>query len=178
MPRQYVMTLMAANRTGILAAMCTALDELGGNLLEVSQTVIHGYFTMIIAAEFPTERTPDVIADHLTAVGAPFGVELAIKDPYQDPMRPAGLGRPVMEPYVLTVVGQDRPGSLRQLALRLAQDGVNISDIDAFRRGDGESFQASLQRELEELGRQDGLQMTLQHQRVVSATHDTSPISE
>ena len=36
MAKRYIMTVLAANRTGILAALANALDELGGNIRDVS----------------------------------------------------------------------------------------------------------------------------------------------
>ena len=53
MRKQFVITLTASNRVGILAAVATALAELGGELREVKQTLRDRYFTRILSAEFP-----------------------------------------------------------------------------------------------------------------------------
>ena len=80
MPKLYIMTVLAANRTGILAALANALDELGGNLRDVSQAVVHQFFAMIMAAEFPDDQSPEVIADVGVAAVEKGGL-LARRDP-------------------------------------------------------------------------------------------------
>ena len=45
MAKRYILTVLASNRSGILAALTNALDELGGNMLDVSQAVIQDFFT-------------------------------------------------------------------------------------------------------------------------------------
>ena len=71
MAKQCIITLTAANRIGILAAVTNAMDELGGDLQEVSQTVVQKFFTLILAAEFPAHRELQVIVDHIRDVGRP-----------------------------------------------------------------------------------------------------------
>jgi predicted amino acid-binding ACT domain protein len=78
MPRRYVITLTAANRVGILAAVTEALSQLGGNLVEIRQTVVQKFFTIILAADFPDERLPHVVADHIRDIGRPFGIALYV----------------------------------------------------------------------------------------------------
>ena len=65
MDREYIITMTAVNRVGILAAVTKAMAELGGDLREASQTVVRGFFTMIFSSEFPADLAPDVIIDHL-----------------------------------------------------------------------------------------------------------------
>ena len=81
MSKRYIITFMAANRVGILAAVTTSLAELGGDIQEVSQTVMQRFFTIIMSAEFPENRDPSVIIDHIRGVCRPFGVEVNLKDP-------------------------------------------------------------------------------------------------
>ena len=84
MTKRDIITLMAANRVGILAAVTTSLAELGGDIQEVSQTVMQRFFTIIMAAEFPENRDPTVIIEHIRGVCRPFGVEVSLKDPEQE----------------------------------------------------------------------------------------------
>ncbi len=65
MARELIITMAAANRAGILAAVTKAMSELGGDLREASQTVVRGYFTMIFSAEFPDQIDQTLIRDHL-----------------------------------------------------------------------------------------------------------------
>jgi predicted amino acid-binding ACT domain protein len=183
------MTVLAANRIGILAALTNALDELGGNMLDVSQAVIQEFFTMIMAAEFPEERDPEVIVDHIRAVCRPFGAEVALKDPHNDPafeMFEEPLPR---QRYVLTVAGQDRPGVLRFIAHRLAQDDIELMDLQGMRRDSDRSFLTSMElgvppgvdalklhNDLDTEFRRDGITVALQHRRVLAALAHPEPV--
>jgi glycine cleavage system transcriptional repressor len=187
MTKRYIITLMAANRVGILAAVTTSLAELGGDIQEVSQTVMQGFFTIIMAAEFPQNRDPSVIVDHIRGICRPFGVEVSLKDPAQEVMQPSptdGIDR-----YYLTAEGQDKPGMIRQISARLAQDGIDITDVFARRADEGQTFvmvmelavppgvdALALQRELEQLGSAVGLSAALQHEDIFSATNDPRPV--
>ena len=47
-----IMTVTGADNTGIIAAVSTALADLNVNIVDVSQTLMSGYFTMILRVEF------------------------------------------------------------------------------------------------------------------------------
>ena len=189
MARRYILTVLAANRVGILAALTNALDELGGNMLDVSQGVIQDFFTMVLAAEFPEERDPDVIVDHIRAVCRPYGAEVALKNaqdeaPFEIRDEPMARQR-----YVLTASGQDRPGVLRFIAHRLAQDDIVLLDLQGMRHESDRSFLTSmelavppgvdalkLRTDLDHEFRPDGITIALQHRRVLAALAHPEPV--
>ena len=186
MPRRYIITLMAANRVGILAAMTSALDELGGDLDTVSQTVMQKFFTIILSARFPDSRDPDLIVDHIRGVCRPYGVEVTLKIPDDETLQ--GEYEAGTEKYFVTVTGTDRPGILRAVSSRLARDEIDITDLYGHRNDDGtfvmimelavppSADAVTLQRELDELGTSVGLTATLQHENIFVATHDPRPV--
>lgn len=191
MPKPYVMTLMATNRVGVMAALTTALDELGGNLREVSQTVTGNYFTMLLTADFPDDRPESVINDHIRAFCDPFGIDLTLKPLSAGDLTPVSpYGKPIpTERYSLTVIGPDRRGSLRQICFRLAHHGIDISDLHAASMADSEHFVArfaltvptsvdrtQLQKEMEDLGKSLGSNIILQHHLVGLATQSPVPL--
>lgn len=47
-----IMTVTGADHTGIIAAVTTALAEADVNILDVSQTLMADFFTMILRIEF------------------------------------------------------------------------------------------------------------------------------
>ena len=185
--RRYIVSLMAANRVGIMAALTTALAELGGDLQEVSQTVMQQFFTIILAAEFPDERDPQVIVEHIRGVCRPYGVEVCLKDPTQEVLQPPRAGG--IEKYFLTLTGHDTPGIVRQISARLADEGIDISDLYAVRDAADRSFvmifelavpagfnALKLQAEVEEMGGPIGLEATLQHENIFAATNNPRPV--
>lgn len=55
------MTVTGPDHTGIIAAVSTALAELKVNILDVSQTIMDNYFTMILRVELD-DNTTDITA--------------------------------------------------------------------------------------------------------------------
>ena len=189
MNKRYIMTVLAANRTGILAALANALDELGGNIRDVSQAVIQKFFAVIMAADFPADQDPEVIVDHIRAVCRPFGAEVTLRDPAIE-MGFDGETEPTpKERYVLTLAGPDRPGVLRFLAHRLALDGIDLVDLQGRQRESDQTFLSAMELSVppgtdalqlcEELKREfetDGITVTMQHRRIVAALAHPEPV--
>lgn len=186
--KQYVMTVMAANRVGILAAVATALDELGGGFVDLSQAVMRDYFTIIMAVEFPADRPPEVIVDHLRAVGRPFGMDVLLRDPEAEPRLNSRAELTDAQAFLLRVKGEDRPGVLRRIALRLAQDGIDITDLGGRRHDQSATFEtclalripqgvdiARLRLDLDQTLGRDGLQVALHRGDVLAAITDPGP---
>ena len=136
MPRQFIITLMAVNRVGVLAAITQALAELGGDLQEVSQTILKNYFTMILSVEFPEDRDPEVVLDHFRSVCRPFGIVIDLKDPAANDSITLGRPRPA-DTYYLTGRGEDTPGLLRKIAARLAEENIDILNMYGTREEPG-----------------------------------------
>ncbi len=192
MAKQYVMSVMAVNRVGILAALATALDELRGSFVDVSQAIMRQYFSMIIAAEFPDDRDPAVIVEHIQAVCRPFGGVVTLKDPEEDAAM--GLSPPETPPdeqetsYLLRITGKDRPGVLRRVAHRLAQDGIDVADLYGIRHDEDQTFVTCLQlavpagvnvvflqKDLDQMLREEGLSVGLFHDHVLQAISQPEP---
>ena len=187
MAKRYIITLMASNRVGILAALTNALGELGGDLSEVSQTVLQKFFTIILAADFPEHRDPKVIADHIRGLCQPFNIEVTLRDPSVEQLQPDM--EPGDERYFLTATGEDQRGIIREISTRLALAGIDITDLYARRNDQEKQFAMvmeldvptgvdilSLQNELEELGHTGGLTVAVQHENIFAATNDPRPV--
>jgi ACT domain-containing protein len=46
-----IVTVVGKDRVGIIAGVCVKLAEYNVNVLDISQTVMQGYFTMMMAAD-------------------------------------------------------------------------------------------------------------------------------
>ena len=177
MSKPYVINVMAANRVGILAALTTALDELGADINDVRQTVMGRFLTIILEAEFPEHRESHVIVDHIRDVCRPFAIEVNLKDAtlvqYQQALNETE------SMYLLTIRGEDRPGTLRRIAGLLAQLAIEIRELRASRQDAGCSFVTvmklavpsevdvlTLQSDLKKLGSTDGLFGTLEWEEI------------
>lgn len=64
-----IMTVTGADSTGIIAQVTTALAELNINIVDVSQTLMSGYFTMILRVEIlDADKSIQEIQEHMKPV--------------------------------------------------------------------------------------------------------------
>lgn len=176
MSKRFVITLTAANRVGILAAVSNALAELGGDLWHISQTVVEKFFTMIIAADFPEDRTAEVVLDHIRDVCAPYSVEVSLKEPAREslPDDPDdGLER-----AFLTISGENQPGIIRLVSRRLAQDQIDIINLEAVRLDQGSRFLFNMEIALPPETNREQLQTDLASLNEPAFEVDLRPFSE
>ncbi|HUS90402.1 MAG TPA: ACT domain-containing protein [Phycisphaerae bacterium] len=172
----YVLNVVADDHPGIVAAVCGAIDELGGNIDSCSQTVLKGYFTLIMIVSVPEEAEPARLVEGVQGRGTDLQV---IVRPYTPPGFP-----PVerAERFVITAFGQDKPGIIRRFTQYLAGKDVNI--VDLYGDLSGEEFVliseveipsrweiSSLQADLEQIGREEGFTVRLQHEDIFVATN-------
>ncbi|MDR0248552.1 MAG: ACT domain-containing protein [Oscillospiraceae bacterium] len=75
-----IITVLGKDRVGIIAKVCIYLSERGINILDISQTIVHGYFNMIMIADFSLSAVlfEDAIKD-LEALGGDMGVEITLR---------------------------------------------------------------------------------------------------
>ncbi len=125
--------MTAENRVGILAAVTNAMTELGADLVECSQTVVSGYFTMIFSARFPNDREKQVIFDHLSDACRTFGIEVTIS-----PVNSDRADAPDRETVTkrLRLSGQNSPGILRRIAVKMSINQIDIIGMHAGRQND------------------------------------------
>lgn len=181
MSKRYVLCLTAANRTGILAAVATALSELGGDIHEISHATVANFFAIILAADFPEHRDRQVIVSHVEGVCKPFGVEVILKDPADEFVEQASGGK--RESFVLSLTGRDAPGIVARISGCLAREGIDITDLHGARCDGGKSFALVLKlavpagvdaqllnAELEQLGTSLGLSARLTHEEAPDTT--------
>ncbi len=53
-----IVTVVGQDRVGIIAAVCTLLAENQVNILDISQTILHGSFTMVMAVDVERAAVP------------------------------------------------------------------------------------------------------------------------
>jgi glycine cleavage system transcriptional repressor len=180
----YIVTVTAADRVGIVYSVAGAIRDQEGNILELSQTVMRGYFTIILAVEFADPRDPRQLADVITERGKRFDLTVVVIEATNganESLVPNG------ERFLLTVLGADHPGSIHGIAGCLAAHGVNIVDLHA--RVDGTRFAlvmeaflppdlspGTVRAELERYGRDHGLEAYVQHENIFLATTEPRPV--
>ncbi len=72
-----IITVVGKDTVGILAKTCTYLAENGINILDIAQTVVQGYFNMMMVVDLPeTSRPFGEIAGGLAKTGEEMGLQV------------------------------------------------------------------------------------------------------
>lgn len=75
-----ILTVTGLDHVGIIASVATRLAELDVNILNVSQTLMEGYFTMIMQGSFDEEqRSIEQIQEGMRPVAESAKVEIRIQ---------------------------------------------------------------------------------------------------
>ncbi|MEA4939296.1 MAG: ACT domain-containing protein [Christensenella sp.] len=75
-----IVTVIGRDRVGIIAGICVALANINVNVLDISQTILGGMFTMIMLVDVQDASVPfDRIATALDEEGERLGVNIRIQ---------------------------------------------------------------------------------------------------
>ena len=70
-----IITVVGKDTVGIIAKVCTYLAESGINILDISQTIVSGYFNMMMIVDMSkTAKEFNTVADDLETLGKDIGV--------------------------------------------------------------------------------------------------------
>lgn len=73
--KKTIITVVGKDTVGIIAKVCTYLANNGINILDISQTIVQGFFNMMMIVDINgSERQFGDIADDLAALGEEIGV--------------------------------------------------------------------------------------------------------
>jgi glycine cleavage system regulatory protein len=117
-----VLTVIGDDRAGLVDALAGPIARPGGNWERSHMARLAGKFAGIVVVSVPDERTDDLTAelDTLTAQGL-LDVTVAIA---------ANDGPVDRDDFLqLHLIGQDRPGIIREVAGALAQRNVSIEEL-------------------------------------------------
>lgn len=174
----YVLDVMSDDHPGIVAAVTSAVESLGGNIDACSQTVLGGYFTLIMIVSVPESIDPQTLAERVREAGGSDFQVLARRaiapEHYVPPAR--------CDKFVITAFGKDQPGIVRRFSQYLAGKDINIVDLYGDRKEDEFVLIGQLevpahwdirllQADLEQMGEELGFAVKLQHENVFVATN-------
>ena len=75
-----IVTVVGQDRVGIIAAVCTQLAAYNVNVLDISQTVLQGYFTMMMATEISQCTIPLAeLAKQMEKAGQEMGLSIHVQ---------------------------------------------------------------------------------------------------
>ena len=135
----FVMTVIGADRTGLVDSLARTVADQGGNWLESRMCHLGGQFAGLMRVEIAEEKAASLRSaiESLTAGG------LSITIQSDDAVTTAPAGSLAM----VDLVGQDRPGLLRQITGVFAKHGLNVEELESERAaaplGGGTLFKAT-----------------------------------
>ena len=178
----YVLNVVSSDHPGIIAGVSTALFEIDANIDSCSQTVLGGYFTLILIVTIPRLWDADELAWHvqshsllgetykITALAVPEGN--ATQTDQSD-----------TDNFVITAFGKDDKGIVHDFCRYLADREVNI--LDFYGQRQNEEFVlvaqvqiparhtiAVLQDDLEAIAQERHFTVRLQHSNIFVATNE------
>lgn len=176
----YVLDVMSDDHPGIIAGVGGAVRDLRGNIDACSQTVLAGYFTLIMIVSFPEPLEADDLARKVAAQEARGSHLQVMARPFLGKGR--GASESDTDRFVVTAFGRDKPGIVLRFSQYLASKDINIVDLYGDRAGDDFVLisqveiprrwdLAMLQADLEEMGRQEGFTARVQHEDIFVATN-------
>lgn len=135
-----VMTIIGADRPGLVQLVAARLADHGGNWLESRMGHLGGQFAGIVRAEVATDKADDLVKA-LQSLEVE-GLRVIVHTESEVAAAESGLAA------VLSVVGQDRPGILRAVSAVLTSHAVNVEELSSERvsapMGGGTLFQATI----------------------------------
>ena len=73
--KKTIITVVGRDTVGIIAKVCTYLAENGINILDISQTIVQGYFNMMMIVDtVGMKKQFGDMADELASLGEEIGV--------------------------------------------------------------------------------------------------------
>ncbi len=117
-----VLTLVGTDRPGLVESVARVVADHDGNWLESRLCRLGGQFAGIVRILTRTERRAALTAALHALAAEGLTVEIFEDAPAA---RPVASGRAAQ----LELVGQDRPGIVRQVSATLAARGVNVEEL-------------------------------------------------
>ena len=75
-----IITVLGKDKVGIIARVCTYLADSGVNILDISQTIVQGYFNMMMIVDISAaSKEFERLVEELHGLGEAIGVEIKLQ---------------------------------------------------------------------------------------------------
>lgn len=181
--RRFVISVLVPDRVGVLRDITQTIYSLKGNIGEIRQTVVCGFFHLIFESIHPSDITSTVLQEKLhTTLKGLAGITVLENPLNQDPPVPEGAK------FIVMTRGKDKPGSIFTITSFLVGHGINIEDWFVEQDRDDVVYIAKVvipekidfhQLQLAfktEMTQKLGLSTLLCHENIFRATNEIGPI--
>lgn len=78
--KKTIITVVGKDSVGIIAKVCTYLSDIKVNILDISQTIVQGYFNMMMITDVSeTNKDFVTISNELEAIGEKIGCIIKVQ---------------------------------------------------------------------------------------------------
>lgn len=187
MSRRYVISVMSKDRPGIIADITTVIYDLGGDLADLNQSVLGGYFTMILMAEFDGSVTKEELLTRFAEIQSETPIAALIKE--VNDVFSKSCGSLPEDTFVVTAQAENRKGLVKCLGDFFYNRKLNVLDLVTTSEKNRYImiFQVDLSRvdsmkdfrsELGVLGEREEIELVLQHNDIFMATNEVGTALE
>ena len=122
-------TVIGRDRPGIVANVSGVLYHHRCSIEELSQTVLRGQFAMILIASLGEGAALRSLRDEFAELSGNIDLDINLRELKSEDLAPYPAGE--IEPFIITVRGEDRPGLVFGITEVLAERGINITNLGA-----------------------------------------------
>lgn len=120
----FALAAIGRDRPGIVSTVAQVLYEQGCNVEDSSMTLLRGNFAIMLVLSAPDDVAASSLEAALTTACHSLGLTVSVLPVDDTP-------EAVQPSHILTVYGADRPGILFRVTEALANNGVNITDLNS-----------------------------------------------
>jgi glycine cleavage system regulatory protein len=121
MTTNLVLTVIADDKPGLVELLSQTIASNSGNWLESSMSQLAGKFAGILRISIADDRVEKLIEE---LIGLPSEIKLVIEKAADEPV---GQQSRMVE---LSLVGNDRPGIIKEISAAVAELGVNVERLN------------------------------------------------
>jgi glycine cleavage system transcriptional repressor len=125
---QIVISVLSLDRPGIVADITGVIYSLNGDLADLSQSVLSGFFIMTVIAQFKNDISPDKIKEEIGLIKSSTSLEVLIKKVDGTVVNTL----PILSEniYIVTGQGENRTGLVFSIGTFCKDNEINIIDYD------------------------------------------------
>jgi len=116
-----VLTVIGNDRPGLVEKLAQVVARNSGNWLESSMSQLAGKFAGILRVSVPDDHADRLIKELESLSDS---LRLVIEKVADEP------GNDASQPLSLTLIGNDRPGIIREISAALAAQNVNVEELN------------------------------------------------
>ena len=78
--KKCIITVVGKDKVGIIAGVCQYLSDISVNILNISQTIVEGYFNMMMIVDMSSSKEPFAnVSEQLEKLGENIGVYIKLQ---------------------------------------------------------------------------------------------------